>query len=127
MATDKHEGPPNMSSVFKAAAALAEEIEQLESQAATKRQQLSELMGPAPPLFSINDPGLEEDYGDITRSVRTVMKANRGRTMSGDEVAKLIGAANVNSIRSLMNRLADRDKGLKSGIKKVSRGRYIYS
>jgi hypothetical protein len=117
---------------IRKAAALAAEVKRLEPQYNALAKELAEKKGALAELLGMDAEtqdlanaafgrGLAASSGSTTSKVLAACKANKGRPMTAEEIADLIKAEDVNSIRSLLSRLAKR-----GDVKKVKRGRYLY-
>lgn len=115
---------------IKRAAALAAEVKALEPkynaiarELEDKRAELSELLGMAEAAGLVDAAfgrGLGKNASN-TSKILAACRANKGKQMSAEQIAELIKVEDVNSVRSLLSRLAHRGE-----VKKVKRGRYMY-
>jgi chromosome segregation and condensation protein ScpB len=117
----------NLISRIDEAKRLAEEIERLESEARQKRQVLEQLAGglatgvaPAP-----SSSGIDFAEGIPLKSkIVQALRANKGKPLSAQEIARLVKDERTNTINALLARMVKKEK---SPVKLVKRGRYMHS
>ena len=108
------------------ARALAEEVMKLEKTLADKRRQLNALVpGAVPPSTTEAVARMTEvPDGSLSNKILWVLKSNRGRALSVDEIFELINDDSypMTTYRSILSRFAK-----KKQISSPSRGKYIFS